>query len=221
MFAKTGFITPETEELKIKPDGSSEAFYTFKRQQYTITVNDNDKKIKKWNAPKTAYYEEKVDVSFETNAGYQAAGITTDSIALENATQTTAHFTMPASDITLTAKADPLKYTISYEMNHGTNSGNAVTEYTYGDTVALPDASTMSLPGFVFDGWYTKESFDGEPVTHILPDMIGNKTFWAKWVSGNYKVTLDAQGIYLLYRSKTSNQCSKRRLFIPRMVGWI
>ena len=194
MFAKTGFITPETEELKIKPDGSSEAFYTFKRQQYTITVNDNDKKIKKWNAPKTAYYEEKVDVSFETNAGYQAAGITTDSIALENATQTTAHFTMPASDITLTAKADPLKYTISYEMNHGTNSGNAVTEYTYGDTIALPDASTMSLPGFVFDGWYTKESFDGEPVAHILPDTIGNKTFWAKWVSGNYKVTLDAQG---------------------------
>ena len=193
MFAKTGFITPETEELKIKPDGSSEAFYTFKRQQYTITVNDNDKKIKKWNAPKTAYYEEKVDVSFETNAGYQAAGITTDSIALEDVTQTTAHFTMPASDITLTAKADPLKYTISYEMNHGTNSGNAVTEYTYGDTVALPDASTMSLPGFVFDGWYTKESFDGEPVTHILPDTIGNKTFWAKWVSGNYKVTLDAQ----------------------------
>ena len=194
MFAKTGFITPETEELKIKPDGSSEAFYTFKRQQYTITVNDNDKKIKKWNAPKTAYYEEKVDVSFETNAGYQAAGITTDSIALEDATQTTAHFTMPASDITLTAKADPLKYTISYEMNHGTNSGNTITEYTYGDTIALPDASTMSLPGFVFDGWYTKESFDGEPVTHILPDMIGNKTFWAKWVSGNYKVTLDAQG---------------------------
>lgn len=194
MFAKTGFITPETEELKIKPDGSSEAFYTFKRQQYTITVNDNDKKIKKWNAPKTAYYEEKVDVSFETNAGYQAAGITTDSIALEDATQTTAHFTMPASDITLTAKADPLKYTISYEMNHGTNSGNAVTEYTYGDTIALPDASTMSLPGFVFDGWYTKESFDGEPVTHILPDTIGNKTFWAKWVSSNYKVTLDAQG---------------------------
>lgn len=194
MFAKTGFITPETEELKIKPDGSSEAFYTFKRQQYTITVNDNDKKIKKWNAPKTAYYEEKVDVSFETNAGYQAAGITTDSIVLEDATQTTAHFTMPASDITLTAKADPLKYTISYEMNHGTNSGNAVTEYTYGDTVDLPNASTMSLPGFVFDGWYTKESFDGEPVTHILPDTIGNKTFWAKWVSGNYKVTLDAQG---------------------------
>lgn len=194
MFAKTGFITPETEELKIKPDGSSEAFYTFKRQQYTITVNDNDKKIKKWNAPKTAYYEEKVDVSFETNAGYQAAGITTDSIVLEDATQTTAHFTMPASDITLTAKADPLKYTVSYEMNHGTNSGNSVTEYTYGDTVALPDASTMSLPGFVFDGWYTKESFDGEPVTHILPDTIGNKTFWAKWVSGNYKVTLDAQG---------------------------
>jgi len=194
MFAKTGFITPETEELKIKPDGSSEAFYTFKRQQYTITVNDNDKKIKKWNAPKTAYYEEKVDVSFETNAGYQAAGITTDSIALEDVTQTTAHFTMPASDITLTAKADPLKYTISYEMNHGTNSGNTITEYTYGDTIALPDASTMSLPGFVFDGWYTKESFDGEPVTHILPDMIGNKTFWAKWVSGNYKVTLDAQG---------------------------
>lgn len=194
MFAKTGFITPETEELKIKPDGSSEAFYTFKRQQYTITVNDNDKKIKKWNAPKTAYYEEKVDVSFETNAGYQAAGITTDSIALEDSTQTTAHFTMPASDITLTAKADPLKYTISYEMNHGTNSGNAVTEYTYGDTVALPDASNMSLPGFVFAGWYTKESFDGEPVTHILPDTIGNKTFWAKWVSGNYKVTLDAQG---------------------------
>ena len=53
---------------------------------------------------------------------------------------------MPASDITLTAKADPLKYTISYEMNHGINSGNAVTEYTYGDTVALPDASSWILP---------------------------------------------------------------------------
>ena len=194
MFAKTGFITPETTELKVKADGSSEAYYIFKRQQYTISVNDNDPKIKKWNAPTTAYYEEEVDISFEVNAGYQAAGITTDSITLEDATQTTAHFKMPASDITLTAKADPLKYTISYEMNHGTNSGNAVTEYTYGDTIALPDASTMSLPGFRFAGWYTKESFDGEPVTHILPDTIGNKTFWAKWVSGNYKVTLDTQG---------------------------
>ena len=75
MFAKTGFITPETEELKIKPDGSSEAFYTFKRQQYTITVNDNDKKIKKWNAPKTAYYEEKVNfVHFGLNNGSKPAG---------------------------------------------------------------------------------------------------------------------------------------------------
>lgn len=191
-FAKDGFTTPQDQTLRIKADGTAVASFVFKRKQYTITTQE--KGTSRWDVPQKAYYEQTVTASYRVHPGYSAAGIESDDIKLTDGTDTQVKFKMPANDVTLKANVTLLKYTISYELNGGKNSGNAPTEYTYGDTINLPDASTMSLPGFRFAGWYTKEYFEGEPVTQITPDTIGNKTFWACWDVSSYKVTLDPNG---------------------------
>lgn len=194
--AEDGFITPENQTITIKADGSTTVEYIFQRKQYHIYTKYDTEKVKKVNGPEMAFYEQKVDLSFEVHEGYQANGFLREehTIYPTKNTDTEIGFTMSAHDVILHATAVPAQYSISYELNNGKNTGSSVTKYTYGDTIALPDADTMSLPGFVFGGWYTKESFEGEPVTHILPTTLGNKTYWAKWIPGGYHIAFDTQG---------------------------
>lgn len=81
-------------------------------------------------------------------------------------------------DTTVYAGWDLQNYTIAYNLDGGTLSGQK-TSYTINDsTYVLP---TPAKEGFTFEGWYDNSNFTGTAVTSIPTGTYGNKTYYAKW----------------------------------------
>ena len=80
------------------------------------------------------------------------------------------------------ANAKYFVYTITYELNGGTNPENPVTEYTLADVDLLP---VPTKEGYRFVGWYEDENFEGERVFETCDLQPGNAILYAKWKSGN------------------------------------
>ena len=101
-----------------------------------------------------------------------------------------------SSDVTtLTAKWEPLKYSVTLDVNGGViNNNNNITEYIYGEGVVFPSASDMTKKGYTFGGWYTSDDFSGSSVTNIDATDRGNKTYYAKWNVNQYTITFDTTG---------------------------
>ena len=97
--------------------------------------------------------------------------------------------------ISLTAKWEPLKYSVTLEVNGGViNNNNNINEYVYGDGATLPSASDMTKEGHSFGGWYLRSDFSDSPVTNIDVADRGNKTYYAKWTINQYTLTFDTDG---------------------------
>lgn len=96
--------------------------------------------------------------------------------------------------ITLTAKWEPLKYSVTLDVNGGVINNNNITEYVYGESTTLPSASDMTKEGYSFGGWYTSDDFSDSPVTNIDATDRGNKTYYAKWSVNKYTITFDTTG---------------------------
>ena len=79
------------------------------------------------------------------------------------------------SNIVLYAKFEPVKYTITYELDGGTNSANNPATYTVEDEVVLADAEKE---GYDFTGWLNAE---GAPVTKIEKGTTGPIVLIATW----------------------------------------
>ena len=100
-----------------------------------------------------------------------------------------------SSDVeTLTAKWEPLKYSVTLEPNGGVINNNSITGYVYGEGVVLPSASDMTKEGHTFGGWYLNSDFSGSFVTNIGSTERGNKTYYAKWNINQYTITFDTDG---------------------------
>ncbi len=79
-------------------------------------------------------------------------------------------------------------FTISYELNGGTNASNAPTSYTQGNTTTLPKPT---LSGYTFVGWSTDEE-GTNIITKISSTTHGNITLYAQWIEGEdtiYSIT--------------------------------
>lgn len=86
---------------------------------------------------------------------------------------------------------NPKTFTVNLVPNGGTIAdGYDVSEYTYGNEITLPDASTITRTGYTFDGWYTSAEFaEGTgPVATITSTDFGNKIYYAKWTENTYNV---------------------------------
>ena len=88
----------------------------------------------------------------------------------------------PKYSITLYAKWKLITYTITYELNGGTNESNNPTSYTIEDLpLILQDPIKTD---YTFEGWFTEASFQNR-ITQIEVSSIGNKDLYAKWTSGS------------------------------------
>ena len=115
--------------------------------------------------------------------GYTFGGWYTDSSFTTRKTHIRRNST---GDITLYAKWTLSNFTITYNLNGGTNDGNNPRSYTINtSTVTLADASRT---GYTFGGWYTDSSFTTKK-TQITKGSIGDITLYAKWVINTYTVT--------------------------------
>ena len=93
------------------------------------------------------------------------------------------------SSATLYAIWEVITYTITYNLNGGTNPTGTITNYTI-------ESSTITLPcptriGYAFKGWYTSSDLSGSSAENIPKGSTGNKIYYAKWESLNvvyYKI---------------------------------
>ena len=108
--------------------------------------------------------------------GYDFAGWYTDAAF-------TAEFDAEAAitaDTTLYAKWTATVYTITYNLDGGTNAEANPAEYT-----VETEAITLAAPaksGYTFAGWYKESAFTTK-VTEIAKGSTGNVTLYANWVA--------------------------------------
>lgn len=72
---------------------------------------------------------------------------------------------------------DPVKYTITYHLDGGTNDAANPAEYDATQTITLKDPTRE---GYTFEGWYSDNAFQNK-VTTIAAGTTGNLDFYAKW----------------------------------------
>jgi uncharacterized repeat protein (TIGR02543 family) len=93
--------------------------------------------------------------------------------------------------VTLYAQWTLNSYTITYQLNGGTNGANPATYTIENADITL---ATATREGYTFVGWYEDSELAGRAVTGILQGSTGDKTFYAKWTLNSYTITYQLNG---------------------------
>ena len=78
------------------------------------------------------------------------------------------------------ALPEDVTYTVTYNLNGGTNHVSNTATYTYGTGLTLQNPTKT---GYTFGGWYDNAGFTGSAITEISTTDIGDKTVYAKWTA--------------------------------------
>lgn len=95
----------------------------------------------------------------------------------EQITSQTIDFEMPEEDITMIPTFQNSVYTITYNLNGGTNNAENHENYTYGNGFTL-EKSTKT--GYIFTGWYTDANYTNK-ISAITNDMAEDITLYAQY----------------------------------------
>ncbi len=87
-------------------------------------------------------------------------------------------------------------YTITYNLNGGTNAQGNPAAYEKGDSLTFNDPTR---PGYTFAGWYSDSRFKKAFVYN--EEMTGNLTLYAKWNATTYTITYETNGGTLAAKS--------------------
>ena len=92
-------------------------------------------------------------------------------------------------DVELYARWTMAEYTITYNLNGGTNNASNPTRYNVEtETITLENPTRV---GYTFDGWF---NISGEAVTEIPKGSEGNQTLNARWSLITYNITYILNG---------------------------
>lgn len=166
----------ETNEKATQPDVAIVAIPC-----YTITLNQTGGTGGTTSV--TAQYGENLPaITIPSRDGYTFAGYydqqNGQGTQYYNADGTSAHVWDKQDDATLYAKWIMTNYTITYNLDGGTNHADNPTNYTIETpTITLKDPTKT---GYKFNGWYSEAGFNN-PVTQIATGSTGDKTLYAKW----------------------------------------
>ena len=145
--------------------GNKEYWAKWEINQYTITVKPENGKA---DITITQDYGTPITAPTLTREGYQF-----------NGWDKTFPTTMPAGDMTITAQWTLNRYTISYNLNNGTATGNPDSYTVESDAITL---NTPTRPGYTFTGW-SGTGLDGENnMTVTIPTgSTGERSYTAHW----------------------------------------
>ena len=83
------------------------------------------------------------------------------------------------TDITLDAVWQANSYSITYNLNGGTNSSNNPSTYTVEDNITLPSPTKK---GYIFEGWYKDSTFKNK-INSIQKGNTGDISLCAKFIT--------------------------------------
>jgi len=129
-----------------------------------------------------------ISLASPTRAGYTFVAWYSDS-AMTTEVSTIA--TGSTGNLTFYAKWAAIEYSITYDLDGGTNSDSNPSTYT-------PESSAISLAsptkaGYRFVAWYSDSDMATE-VSTIATGSIGDLTLYAKWTTETYTITYSLDG---------------------------
>ena len=135
-------------------------------------------------------------VSCTLNSGYHFSNWTGTGIS--NSTNNPYTFTMPASNVSLTANGVANTYTVIFNGNGNTGGSTASQSYTYDQSQALR-ANGFTKTGYHFNGWATSASgavvySNGQSVSNLTSTHGGTVNLYAKWEKNTYTIAFNANG---------------------------
>ena len=173
-YKEDSFATKVTEITKGSA-GNITLYAKWNLETYTITYILNGGTNAAENPENYNVETETITLEAATKVGYVFDGWYKESSFATKATEITKG---SAGNITLYAKWVLETYTITYELNGGTNAdGNPEIYNVETETITLEAATKV---GYVFDGWYKESSF-ATKVTEITKGLTGDITLYAKW----------------------------------------
>ena len=144
-------------------------------------------------APAVAESGNTVMVTVTPDTGYKVASVKYNNTDATKADDTHFTFTMPASNVTVTASCQPITYTITYNNVEGaTFAASNPVSYT-----VESEAITLNNPiktGYTFGGW-TGTDLDGITQTVTIPSgSNGDRAYTANWTAHTYSVQFNGNG---------------------------
>lgn len=149
--------------------------------KYYVSFNANGGSIGGFSDTMMVFYENKYGtLPTPTRKGYTFAGWYSASAGGYKVTASTVYH--HAGDSIIYARWKKINYTISYNLNGGSNS------YLNPKTYSIESSNiTFKVPKrkkYVFGGWYTNASLTNK-INGIRHGNIGNKRIYAKWIPVN------------------------------------
>ena len=156
---------------------------------YTITYNLNGGTVSPAN--KTSYTIETATFTLNnpTRSGYTFAGWT--GTGLSGATKTVSVAKGSTGNRTYTATWTPVTYTITYNLNGGSVSGNPAS-YTIETTSFTLKNPTRT--GYTFAGWTGTGLSKASTSVTVAKGSTGNRTYTATWTTAPYTITYNLGG---------------------------
>ena len=179
--------------------GNREYAATWTAIEYTISYTLNNGSVS-GNPDNYTIESEAITLNNPSRNGYTFDGWT--GTGLSGKTQSVIIASGSTGDRSYTANFTPITYTISYELNGGTNNAENPTSYTIESATVTLKAPTRD--GYNFGGW----TFNGEAISEIAQGSTGNKTLTATWVEthGEIKPVISPASYALtVYKGQSSS----------------
>ncbi len=151
----------------------------FEAKEYEVTyINE----LANSEVIKTIKYDEILDlINGEEIAGYEFVGWYLDNVKIEDGI--TFNY---LNNITLIARYNIINYTITYELDGGTNNLSNPSTYNVENTITFANPTKT---GYRFTGW----TYNGKDIT-TTEGLTGNITVKANWEIINYDITYVLDG---------------------------
>ena len=229
IITKEGFTYEEalsTPNGTIDPDGSTVLKLYYSRNKYAITL-EKDTGIESTEGAESYYYGATVTINAEVKPGYTWRKWTSNSEKIQESTDKEHTITIPAENVTLTAKTSINTYTITYDLA----GGNIQEEANPGKYTVETESFTLNNPskvGYTFAGWTGSNGEEPEITVTIEQGSIENKTYTANWKANTdtkyiietYEMDLNGEYVKVNTEEKAGETDSEVSADIPTKEGF-
>lgn len=191
-YADAQFIGEKITQIEGGRTGNVQLYARWVINQNTISFDANNGQLLTNSI--TVYYQVDYTLPTPIRDGYEFIGWFNGDDKFEDGVWTL------EEDITLTASWSILTYTISYQLNGGTNADNPL-NYTIRDGIITLDNPTQE--GKAFAGWYETVDFSGEKVVAIDTSLLKNYSLYAKWET----LIVEEDGAIAIYNESDFINC--------------
>ena len=210
-------LSSATKTVTISKGNTGDKSYTanWTPINYTISYNVNGGAI---SGQKTSYNIETASFNLvtPTKNGYTFTGWT--GTGLSSATKTVTISKGSTGNRSYTANWTPTNYTISYNTNGGSISGQKT---SYNIETASFNLVTPTRNGYTFAGWTGTGLSSATNTVTISKGSTGNKSYTANWTPINYNISYNANGGYISGQRTSYNiETASFNLVTPSRTGY-